>query len=272
MNATINPRRRTASARSKKPLLKIDSVYLVCYEYKMKPEKRKLERNLRSTQSPVCCLTLAGKPAGLFQEMAITEWGLWIIQILSKWNLGPDHHNRPYKEKYLECTTWLEAALEPFHSANSVSHGGAVVDIRKLLKFVFPFSVFLSNVRLICHTADWCWPQKTDNSIVCAFNSLFETCSRRLQFKSYIQSQRILIPAHARLSVFNISCLWFPDTGSKDEEKMEEKLRKSEKTESKAETEEKAAVDQKLGSWELFLLHKAHRMSILWKALVIEWN
>ena len=177
-----------------------------------------------------------------------------------------------YKEKYLECTTWLEAALEPFHSANSVSHGGAVVDIRKLLKFVFPFSVFLSNVRLICHTADWCWPQKTDNSIVCAFNSLFETCSRRLQFKSYIQSQRILIPAHGRLSVFNISCLWFPDTRSKDEEKMEEKLRKSEKTESKTETEEKAAVDQKLGSWELFLLHKEHRMSILWKALVIEWN
>ena len=269
----INPRRRTAKARSSKPLLETDNVdqRVVCtiaiifltFEQKVKGKGGTCEAPSLQCAASRWLGSRQGFSRDVNHRMRIVNYTNTIQMQPWSW---------PYKEKYLECTTWLEAALEPFHSANSVSHGGAVVDIRKLLKFVFPFSVFLLNVRLICHTADWCWPQKTDNSIVCAFNSLFETCSRRLQFKSYIQSQRILISAHGRLSVFNISCLWFPDTRSKDEEKVEEKLRKSEKTESKTETEEKAAVDQKLGSWELFLLHKAHRMSILWKALVIEWN
>ena len=147
----INPRRRTAKARSSKPLLETDNVdrRVVCtiaiifltFEQKVKGKGGTCE-----APSLQCAAShWLGSRQGYFKR--ITEWGLWIIQILSKWNLGPDHHNRPYKEKYLECTTWLEAALEPFHSANSVSHGGAVVDIRKLLKM-------FSRSRSFCRMYD----------------------------------------------------------------------------------------------------------------------
>ena len=119
----INPRRRTAKARSSKPLLETDNVdqrvvfTIAILFFDIWTESEREGRNLRSTQSPVCCLTLAGKPAGLFQEMSITEWGLWIIQILSKCNLGPDHTKKNTLSVQLDWKLpWNPSILLiPFH-------------------------------------------------------------------------------------------------------------------------------------------------------------
>ena len=118
----INPRRRTAKARSSKPLLETDNVdqRVVCtIAIIFWHLNRKWKGSEEPAKHPVSSvLPHVGWEAGrAFQEMSITEWGLWIIQILSKCNLGPDHTKKNTLSVQLDWKLpWNPSILLiPFH-------------------------------------------------------------------------------------------------------------------------------------------------------------